>query len=491
MISLKLLKKYPTTFWVANAMELFERWAWYGFYLIFALYLTNSTDEGALGFSQTQKGLIMGIGTAFLYLLPIFTGAFSDRIGYRKTLYIAYIIYTVAFLLIPICKSFTAVFLIYLFLAVGAALFKPIIAATVTKTTDEETSSIGFGIFYMMINIGGFIGPFVTGYFRKFSWDYVFYASAVVIALNFILVTLYYKDPIQKQDKNESKPKLKEELKHVLQNIGTALSDWKFALFLFIIAGFWTMFFQVYMTLPVFIDQWVNTSVVYDFLLKYWPWLAHQLGTASGTIPAEYLINLDAGYIILFQLAISAFVMRYKPLNAMIIGTLIASIGIGLSLATQNGLFIVVALLIFALGEMMSSPKITEYIGRIAPSDKTALYIGCSYLPIALGNLFAGLVSGNLYQSMSDKITLTQKEVGSRSLDIPSISSQFSKNDYFQSAATKMNMSVDQLTQFLWDKYHPSSFWMVVTSIGTIAAVMLYIYDRLILKSVKQPSQVQ
>ena len=92
MISLKLLKKYPTTFWVANAMELFERWAWYGFYLIFALYLTNSTDEGALGFSQTQKGLIMGIGTAFLYLLPIFTGAFSDRIGYRKTLYSAYII---------------------------------------------------------------------------------------------------------------------------------------------------------------------------------------------------------------------------------------------------------------------------------------------------------------------------------------------------------------------------------------------------------------
>ena len=66
-------------------MELFERWAWYGFYIIFALYLTNSTDEGALGFSQTQKGLIMGIGTAFLYLLPIITGALSDRIGYRKT----------------------------------------------------------------------------------------------------------------------------------------------------------------------------------------------------------------------------------------------------------------------------------------------------------------------------------------------------------------------------------------------------------------------
>ncbi|MEI6050956.1 MAG: MFS transporter, partial [Bacteroidota bacterium] len=124
-------KKYPITFWVANIMELFERWAWYGFYIIFALYLTNSTDEGALGFSQTQKGMIMGIGTAFLYLLPILTGAISDRIGYRKTLFLAYTIYTMVFLLIPLFKSYNTVFIIYLLLAVGAALFKPIISATV------------------------------------------------------------------------------------------------------------------------------------------------------------------------------------------------------------------------------------------------------------------------------------------------------------------------------------------------------------------------
>ena len=166
----------------------------------------------------------------------------------------------------------------------------------------------------------------------------------------------------------------------------------------------------------------------------------------------------------------------------MIAGILIASVGMGLSLATQNGLFIVIALLVFSIGEMMSSPKITEYIGRIAPSDKTALYIGCSYIPVALGNLFAGIVSGNVYQNISDKITLTQKEALSRKLDIPSISAQFTKNDYFRSAAAKMNMSADQLTQYLWDKYHPSSFWMVVTGIGICASAILFFYDQFILK---------
>ena len=477
-----VLKKYPTTFWVANMMELFERWAWYGFYIIFALYLTNSTDEGALGFSQTQKGLIMGFGTGFLYFLPILTGAISDRIGYRKTLFIAYTIYTIVFLLIPIFKSFVAVFVIYLLLATGAALFKPIISATVAKTTDKETSSIGFGIFYMMVNIGGFIGPFVTGFVRKFSWDYVFYSSAAVIAVNFILVAFFYKEPILKNTVDSKQYTFRQQVNLIFRNIWRAMSDWRFSLFLLIISGFWTMYNQFYMSLPVFIDQWVNTRIIYDFLINHWPWLAHQLATAEGTIPAEYIMNVDSGSIILLQIIISTIAMRFKPLSAMIVGILIASLGLGLSLATQNGLFIVVALIIFSIGEMSSSPKITEYIGRIAPPDKTALYMGCSFIPLAIGYMFAGIVSGKIYQNLSDKITLTQKEVAARGIDLPAIGDHVTKNDYFRSAATKMNMNTDQLTQYLWDKYEPSSFWFVVLGIGVTAAILLFLYNQFILK---------
>lgn len=479
---ISVLKKYPTTFWVANMMELFERWAWYGFYIIFALYLTNSTDEGALGFSQTQKGLIMGIGTAFLYFLPIITGAISDAVGYRKTLYVAYTIYTTTFLLMPFFKSYATVFAIYLLLAVGAALFKPIISATVAKTTDEETSSIGFGIFYLIVNIGAFIGPFVTGFVRKFSWDYVFYSSAAVIAVNFILLTFFFKEPIKKDEEKIKPQHHKNSISTIFKNIGRALSDWRFALFLIIISGFWTMYLQFYMTLPVFIEQWVNTAMVYQFLLNTWPWLAHQLGTTSGTIPAEYLLNVDAGFIILFQIVISSIVMRYKPLSVMTSGILLASIGLGLSLATQNGLFIIFALFLFSVGEMMSSPKITEYIGRIAPADKTALYMGCSFIPVAIGNLLAGIVSGNVYEKLSDKITLTEKEMLTRHIELPAIGENISKNDYFNNAATHLNMSSDQLTQFLWDKYHPSSFWFVVVGIGASAAALLFLYDRILIR---------
>ena len=131
---------------------------------------------------------------------------------------------------------------------------------------------------------------------------------------------------------------------------------------------------------------------------------------------------------------------------------------------------------------MSSSPKITEYIGRIAPPDKTALYMGCSYIPLALGNIFAGIVSGNIYQTLSDKITLTQKEVFARGIELQAISEKITKNEYFRNAAAKMNMNTEQLTQFLWDKYEPSSFWLVVSGIGIAASAILFLYDMFIIK---------
>ncbi|KAA6318642.1 Di-/tripeptide transporter, partial [termite gut metagenome] len=195
---MNIFSKFPRTFWVANTIELMERWAWYGFFMLFANYLTGSSDLGGLEFSQSQKGIIMGVGTGILYFLPVLTGAIADRYGYRRVLFLAFIVYTSAFILFPMFSSFTGVFLIFLYLALGAALFKPIISATVAKTTTNETASIGFGIFYMMVNIGAFFGPLVTLLFKDSSSHLIFYVSAGMIAVNFILL-LFYKEPLREE----------------------------------------------------------------------------------------------------------------------------------------------------------------------------------------------------------------------------------------------------------------------------------------------------
>jgi hypothetical protein len=134
---------------------------------------------------------------------------------------------------------------------------------------------------------------------------------------------------------------------------------------------------------------------------------------------------------------------------------------------------------------MSSSPKITEYIGRIAPKDKIALYMGCSFLPMAGGNFLAGILSGGVYTRMADKITILQTEVASRGLDIPAISGSFTQNDYINRACELMGMNQIELTNMLWNTYHPSNIWVVFTGIGIATTIALFLYDRLWLKSRK------
>lgn len=467
-----LFRRFPRTFWIANTIELLERWAWYGFFMLFANYLTGSSDLGGLEFSQSEKGILMGVGTGILYFLPVLTGAIADKYGYKKVLFLAFLIYTSAFLLFPLFSSFTGVFLMYLYLAVGAALFKPIISATIAKTTDDRSASIGFGIFYMMINIGAFFGPMVTLLFKGSS-HLVFYASAAVVAVNFILL-LFYKEPERETQKVES-TSLSRTFGEIFRNMFYILKDKKFIIFLLIVAGFWTMYNQLFFTLPVFISQWVDTSTIYHFFHQYFPLISENYSISPGRMDPEFITNVDALYIIVFQIGISSIVMRMKPLKSMISGFLVCSIGMSLTLISQNVLYTLAAILIFSIGEMAGSPKITEYIGRISPPDKKALYMGYSFIPVFIGNILAGLISGIVYQNVSDKVVMVERFAKQQAISIPS---GLSNHASFEYVANQMHLNEKQLTDLLWNTYHPSQIWIILLGIGLGTTLLLFLYDR-------------
>jgi dipeptide/tripeptide permease len=476
-----VFKKFPRAFWVSNIIELFERWAWYGFYMAFALYLVGSKETGALGMTSAQKGTIMGVGTWILYLLPLFTGAISDRVGYKKMLIISFTMYIVGYFMIGYYSSFATIFASYIFLAVAGATFKPIISAMISKTTTKETSSIGFGIFYMMVNIGAFIGPFIAGAVYDISWNYVFYISMAAISINYFFVFFFFKEP--GRDSEKLIEPIGTTIKQALRNIVITLSNGKYVLFLLIMVAFWTAFNQLYYTLPIFIDDWVSTSNLYNGLHSIWPWLATKIGTAEGTISAVTIVSMDAFFIITLQVIISGIVMRFRPLNSIISGILILSIGLVFMFATNNGYYAILGLLIFGIGEMASSPKFTEYVGSIAPPDKKALFMGTSYLPLAFGHLAAGWLSGDIYDTRAGKFSLLKKEVTQRGLEIPEVSDTFTQTDYSNMAGDLMGMDKTQLTQYLWETHHPQNIWMLYVGIAVGAAVVLFLYDRLLMKS--------
>ncbi|TAJ15100.1 MFS transporter [Marinilabiliaceae bacterium JC017] len=478
---LNTIRKLPRAFWVSNTMELFERWAWYGFYMAFAIYLVGSKDTGALGFTAGQKGIIMGTGSMLLYFLPVITGALSDRIGYKRVLILSFAMYVTGYWMVGHFNTFVTVFAAYIYLAVAGALFKPIISAMISKTTTGESASIGFGIFYMMINIGGFIGPFIAGAIYKTSWDLVFYISMITIGINYIFVFFFFKEPGRDQEK-QPEP-FSRVVIQAFKNIGITLMNFKYVLFLVIMIAFWTAFNQLYYSFPVFVDDWVDTSNVYQALHSVWPWLAEKIGTAEGALSAVTIGSLDAFFIIVFQIWISGLVMRIKPLNAMMTGIFILGIGVGMMFSFQNGFYVIAGILVFGIGEMASSPKFTEYIGSIAPPDKKALYMGTSFLPIAAAHQLAGLLSGDIYDRASGKLFLLKQEIAKRGLEIPNISESFSKNDYWNRAMELTGMNNQELTNFIWTNYNPAKIWVLYAGIAFGAVIALFLYDKLILKS--------
>ncbi|NOY36490.1 MAG: peptide MFS transporter [Chlorobi bacterium] len=462
-----VIKSFKRVFWISNLMELFERWAWYGFYNALALYLTLSRDTGALGFTQAQKGLIMGTGSMLLYFLPLITGAIADKIGYKKVLILSFTMYVMGYFMMGHFQTYGTIFFAYIFLATAGAFFKPIVSAMIAKTTTAETSSIGFGIFYMMINVGGFIGPFVSGLLYKINWNYVFWMSMITIAINYIFVFFFFREP--GREKNTAS--LGKNIVQALQNILVTLSNWRYVIFLVIMILFWTAFNQLYYSFPVFLDDWVDLDK-----------LGILLGMEPGQLTAVTLTSLDAFFIILLQLIISSIAMRFKPLQAMMTGIMILAGGLFFMFTSQHAWVVIFGILVFAIGEMASSPKFTEYVGRIAPPDKKALYMGTSFLPIAAGHFLAGILSGKLYAGISEKFTLLTREIAARGISMPEISAGFTQNDYVHRAQEIFGMNSTELNRYLWDHYHPSHIWILFSGIAVFASILLFFYDRFILK---------
>jgi proton-dependent oligopeptide transporter, POT family len=453
-------------FWYSNIIELFERWAWYGVYNGFALYLTLSKESGALGFSQVEKGAIMGTGSMLLYFLPLLTGAIADRIGFRKVLIISFAAYLAGYFMVGYFSSYPMVFAAYIFLAFAGAMFKPVISGTVAKITTAETASVGFGIFYMMVNVGGFIGPFIAGFLYKASWNYVFAMSMGAIAINYIFVLFVYKEP----GRQPSGKSFLGNISIAFKNIWATLVDLKYVLFLVIMSIYWAAYNQLFYSFPVYIDAWVDLDRLSTFLhLK------------PGTITAVTVTSFDSFFIILFQLYISYITMKIKPLTSIMSGTAVIGIGLLLMFTTFNPWIVIFGILIFGIGEMASSPKCQEYIGRIAPPDKKALYMGTYFLPVGLGHILGGLISGRPYEVLADKYYLLQKAVVAKGFNIQPVSDTFTQTQYFEKAQQLFGMNPATLDHYLWNTYHPSNVWMLYSGMAVGAALLLFAYDRFII----------
>jgi len=382
---------FPPVFWVANLIEVIERFAYYGIYFGFGIYMQS------LGYSRGDLGFVQSIFLLVSYTVPVIAGSFADRYGFKKVLIVSYLAYLPSILLLMVVDSLSGIAITMVCIGFAAGIFKPLVSGTVRAVTDKSNKTVGFGIFYAMVNVGGSFGPIVAGKLRVLSWNQSFGVMAASIVVMLLITIFFYKEPPRETEGVTLGEKLRE--------IGTVLSDVKFSAFLIVLGlFFWLPFWAFFNLCAVYVDSNVDTAQLYTSIASV---------PLIGTVLANFLSHEEdgvrrvlgetiahTGYIIMIlQVFVSRFIERFAAMPSFMVGLLVASVGfVFLGMAGAGAAFLVfVGIFLFAVGEMIASPRIQEYVTWMAPKEKAGLYMGANFLALGIG----GFTSGFTYTRLS------------------------------------------------------------------------------------------
>jgi proton-dependent oligopeptide transporter, POT family len=366
---------FERPFWVANISELFERLSYYAAFASLARYLHEVLDfptERASGLSGLFGGLV--------WFLAIFGGAIADRLGFRRALSLAYLILTAAYFLLgsigspwlaPIRNSvplglFVGVILILP--ALGISLVKPCVVGTTARASNPNVRSIGYSIYYTLVNIGGAMGPFVASWVhRHMSVENVFRVSSVSVFLMFFAVLLFFREP------SKSSEARTESIAVTIRNFGKVVSNPKFMLFLLIFSGYWIVYWQEFITLPIYVHDYVDPKA-----------------------DTERMLSIGPIIVIAFTVLFSVATQKITAFRAVILGTLVSMVAFSI-LALHSSIWATYAVLVvIAVGELIQQPRYYDYISRLAPAGQQGTYMGFAFLPLGIGSFLGGPIGGAL-----------------------------------------------------------------------------------------------
>lgn len=366
---------FERPFWVANITELFERLSYYAAFASLPRYLHES-----LNFGVERASDLAGLFGGLVWFLAAFGGALADRMGFRRALSLAYLILATSYFLLgsigspwlaPVRGAMPLVALVTVILmlpALGIALVKPSVVGTTARASKDSVRSIGYSIYYTVVNIGGAAGPFLAGWVHQhLSVEKVFVMAALSVFAMFFAVLLLFKEPRRAGEAQT------ESLAQVARNFLTVASNWRFMLFLIIFSGYYIAFWQEFIILPLYIHGYVDPSCNTEMLLVW-----------------------DPLTVIALQMVVSIVTRKMPSFHGITLGTLISGLAWILLILHPSVPMAVATLIVVALGELTQQPRYYEYISRLAPSGQQGTYMGFAFLPIGIGSIVGGWFGGFL-----------------------------------------------------------------------------------------------
>ena len=413
---------FSRAFWVANSVELLERAAYYGVFVVITLYLSR-----IIGFNDVEAAMIAGTFSAGLYFFPLFTGALADKIGFKLALIIAFSLLTVGYAGLALFPGFLEakglaeygrevtmhglrgnpirynILPIMFLIMIGGSFIKSVITGTVAKETTEKNRARGFAIFYMMVNIGAFSGKTIVKPLREAMGNLglinLNYFSAGATALGLILIIFMYKS-----SKHDGEGKT---MKEIWQALVKVLTNVRLLMLILIITGFWMVQSQLYATMPKYVlrlagegasPSWyanVNPLIVVIFVGLITRWMQKKTSMTS--------------------MAVGMFIMPVSAL-LMALGNLIPGETVLGFINMHPVAFMMVLGIVFqALAECFISPRYLEFFSLQAPKGEEGLYLGFSHLHSFFSSIFGFLFSGILLTKYCPDPSL-EKYIGNRAL---------------------------------------------------------------------------
>ena len=393
--------KFSKAFWVANTVELFERAAYYGVFIVITLYLSR-----ILGFDDIESAAIAGIFSACLYLLPTFAGALADKIGFRNSMLLAFALLTCGYLGLAVYPTwleaaglakysettqFTGllesnlrygIIPIMALIVCGGSFIKSVISGTVAKETTPETRAKGFSIFYAMVNIGAFSGKTIVKPLREALGNEglisLNYFSATMTFLALLAIWFFYKSA---QHTGEGKT-----FGQIWNALIKVCTNGRLVALTLIITGFWLVQQQLYATMPKYVLRLAG----------------------EGASPSWYA-NVNPLVVVLTVSLVTQMMRSRSALTSMTVGMFIMPIS-ALCMAYGNMLdgnstiltmhpvtfMMVVGIVFQGLAETFISPRFLEYFSLQAPKGEEGLYLGFSHLHSFLSSICGFGLSGFL-----------------------------------------------------------------------------------------------
>jgi POT family proton-dependent oligopeptide transporter len=486
-------------FWVANWIELVERFAFFGVRASLPIFMLEAIGNGGPELTQLQKGQIYAVWAVVQCFVPVLSGSFADRFGYKLCIAVYTLLASAGFLIMGysielsewLCGmpldiarpkgadwTYTMIFTGAMFVAVGTGIFKPGVQGLLANRIPRTASALGWGIFYQMVNVGGFLGPTISGWLHeRMSWHHMFIACAAGALCNLIPLLLF-REPKRDKKGKTGNPFI------LLYNAFRGLLEPRLFFFTITFAGFWLMFMQLFDMLTVYINDWVDSrsvaSVLHDMFgvfgaeaQKFVP-----IQSQSGNIGPEWILNLDSLIICLFAFLVAFFMGRVRALSAIIIGmsvSVVAFFSLGLS---SNGWWILGAIGVFACGEMMSGPSMSRYLAGIAPPGKEGQYMGYGNFTYGIGWATGSILAGYIYQACGDKAVLARKYLVNILHMDPQQAAAIGKDKLMEVFCEMAKVDQWGARRLLWDTYHPYMIWMILAGIGfaSMLAIAFYTY---------------